>query len=68
VPKEGHWAHLQASAKQPTIGKIVVDAMVAIERDNCASRSSSARTIPAPRSTLLGATAPAFRAKPHRMA
>jgi type I restriction enzyme M protein len=34
VPKEGRWSHLQASAKQPTIGKIVDDAMVAIERDN----------------------------------
>ena len=34
VPAEARWAHLQASAKQPTIGKIVDDAMVAIERDN----------------------------------
>ncbi len=34
VPKEGRWSHLQASAKRPTIGKIVDDAMVAIERDN----------------------------------
>ena len=34
VPKEARWAHLQGKAKQPTIGKIVDDAMVAIERDN----------------------------------
>jgi type I restriction enzyme M protein len=34
VPAEARWSHLQASAKQPTIGKIVDDAMVAIERDN----------------------------------
>jgi type I restriction enzyme M protein len=34
VPKEARWPHLQSSAKQPTIGKIVDDAMVAIERDN----------------------------------
>jgi type I restriction enzyme M protein len=34
VPKEARWSHLQASAKQPTIGKIVDDAMDAIERDN----------------------------------
>ncbi len=34
VPVEGRWSHLQASAKQPTIGRIVDDAMVAIERDN----------------------------------
>mgnify|MGYP000943006247 CR=1 FL=1 len=34
VPAESRWSRLQASAKQPTIGKIVDDAMVAIERDN----------------------------------
>ncbi|MGH8645605.1 MAG: type I restriction-modification system subunit M [Gammaproteobacteria bacterium] len=34
VPKEARWPHLQAHAKQPTIGKTVDDAMVAIERDN----------------------------------
>jgi len=34
VPKEGRWSHLQANAKQPTIGKFLDDAMVAIERDN----------------------------------
>ncbi len=34
VPKEARWSHLQANAKQSNIGKIVDDAMVAIERDN----------------------------------
>src|SRR5436190_5157328 len=34
VPPAARWSHLQNSAKQPTIGKIVDDAMVAIERDN----------------------------------
>ena len=34
VPKEARWPHLQAKAKQPTIGKHIDDAMVAIERDN----------------------------------
>jgi type I restriction enzyme M protein len=34
VPTEARWSHLQANAKQPTIGKLVDDAMVAIERDN----------------------------------
>ena len=34
VPKEARWSTLQASAKQPTIGKLIDDAMVAIERDN----------------------------------
>jgi type I restriction enzyme M protein len=34
VPKEARWAGLQSSAKQPTIGKIIDDAMVAIEKEN----------------------------------
>lgn len=34
VPKEAHWAKLQANAKQPTIGKLIDDAMAAIEKDN----------------------------------
>lgn len=34
VPKEARWTYLQANAKQPVIGKIIDDAMVAIERDN----------------------------------
>src|SRR6266487_2098796 len=34
VPPAARWTYLQNSAKQPTIGKIVDDAMVAIERDN----------------------------------
>ena len=34
VPKEARWSHLQGKAKQPAIGKLVDDAMVAIERDN----------------------------------
>lgn len=34
VPKEARWQFLQDKAKQPEIGKLVDDAMVAIERDN----------------------------------
>jgi type I restriction enzyme M protein len=34
VPKEARWTKLKANAKQPTIGKVVDDAMLAIERDN----------------------------------
>jgi len=34
VPKEARWERLQANAKQPVIGKLIDDAMVAIERDN----------------------------------
>ncbi len=34
VPKEARWEFLQAKAKQPSIGKIIDDAMAAIEREN----------------------------------
>jgi type I restriction enzyme M protein len=34
VPKEARWAYLQANAKQPTIGKLIDDAMVVIEKEN----------------------------------
>ncbi|PQO22450.1 DNA methyltransferase [Rhodobacteraceae bacterium WD3A24] len=34
VPKEARWSHLQANAKQPSIGKIIDDAMLAIEAKN----------------------------------
>jgi type I restriction enzyme M protein len=34
VPKGARWSHLKDNAPQPTIGKIIDDAMVEIERDN----------------------------------
>lgn len=34
VPKEARWSNFKAGAKQPTIGKVIDDAMLAIERDN----------------------------------
>ena len=34
VPREARWSHLQANARQPEIGKLIDDAMVAIEREN----------------------------------
>jgi type I restriction enzyme M protein len=34
VPPEARWPHVKAQAKQPTIGQLVDDAMVGIERDN----------------------------------
>src|SRR6202035_6096423 len=34
VPSEARWAKLRDGAKQPTVGKLIDDAMVAIERDN----------------------------------
>ena len=34
VPPEARWDYLERNARQPTIGKLVDDAMYAIERDN----------------------------------
>jgi type I restriction enzyme M protein len=34
VPPEARWSHLKAQARQPTIGRLVDDAMAGIERDN----------------------------------
>src|SRR3974390_833855 len=34
VPKEARWSHLQDNAKQPTIGKLIDDAMAEIEKAN----------------------------------
>ena len=34
VPPEARWSHLQAQARQSTIGQVVDEAMTAIERDN----------------------------------
>jgi type I restriction enzyme M protein len=34
VPKNARWAYLQANAKQTTIGKIIDDAMIVIEKEN----------------------------------
>lgn len=34
VPPSARWSHLQANAKQPSIGKMIDEAMFAIEKDN----------------------------------
>src|SRR3974377_1403971 len=34
VPKGARWSHLQANAKQPTIGKLIDEAMAEIEKAN----------------------------------
>lgn len=34
VPPAARWSHLQANAKQPTIGKLIDEAMLAIEKEN----------------------------------
>lgn len=40
VPREARWASLKANAKQPSIGRIIDDAMIAIERDNPALKGT----------------------------
>jgi len=34
VPQTARWSHLQANAKQPSIGKMIDEAMIAIEKEN----------------------------------
>jgi len=34
VPKPARWAYLEAKAKQPTIGKLIDEAMLALEKEN----------------------------------
>ena len=34
VPREARWSKLKAGARQPTVGKTIDDALLAIERDN----------------------------------
>jgi type I restriction enzyme M protein len=34
VPKEARWSHIQANAKQTTIGKLIDEAMLVIEKEN----------------------------------
>src|SRR5205809_7632756 len=34
VPRDARWGHIQGKAKQTTIGKVIDDAMVAIEKEN----------------------------------
>lgn len=34
VPKEARWEYIKSNAKQPTIGQVIDEAMVAIEKEN----------------------------------
>ncbi len=43
VPKEARWAYLQANARQPSIGRLLDDAMVAIEKENPSLRGVLAK-------------------------
>jgi type I restriction-modification system DNA methylase subunit len=50
VPKEARWSHLHANAKQPSIGKLIDEAMPAIEA-NPGLKASCPRIIIARRAT-----------------
>ncbi len=39
VPPEARWGHIKAQARQPTIGRLVDNAMAGVERDNKALKS-----------------------------
>ena len=39
VPKEARWDYIKSQAKQPTIGNVIDDAMVAIERENASLKN-----------------------------
>jgi type I restriction enzyme M protein len=55
VPKEARWSHLHANAKQPSIGKLIDEAMPAIEA-NPGLKASCPRIInrPARDKVMLG--------------
>ncbi len=51
VPKEARWSYLQANAKQPTIGKLIDDAMLAIEANNASLKGVLPKDITGQHST-----------------
>ena len=56
VPKEARWSHLQANARQTTIGKDVDDAMLAIEASNASLKGVLPKdyALPALNKVMLG--------------
>ena len=56
VPPEGRWSNLKDRAKEPTVGKSVDDAMLAVERDNPALKGALTKEYANPRldKTRLG--------------
>src|SRR5579883_2839667 len=64
VPKEARWSHLRANAKQPTIGRLIDDAMVAIERDNPSLKGVLPKSTTAPPSTSSGSASLSISSAP----
>ena len=56
VPKEARWSHLQAKARQTTIGKDIDDAMLAIEANNASLKGVLPKdyALPALNKVMLG--------------
>jgi type I restriction enzyme M protein len=52
LPPEARWHTINAKAKSPGIGKVIDDAMGAIERENPPSKACCRATTPAPFSTI----------------
>lgn len=48
VPKEARWEYLKSNAKKPEIGKMIDDAMVAIEKDNATLKGVLAKNYARP--------------------
>ncbi|CAK0774402.1 hypothetical protein CCP3SC15_40003 [Gammaproteobacteria bacterium] len=49
MPEAARWETIRAAAKQPDIGKRIIDeALVLIERENPNSRASSTNAMPLP--------------------
>jgi hypothetical protein len=53
MPQEARWGFIQGPAKDPKIGKLIDDAMVAVERDNPATDDQGHFTIESLDPTLL---------------
>jgi type I restriction enzyme M protein len=48
VPQEARWEYLKANAKKPEIGKMIDDAMIAIEKDNSSLKGVLAKNYARP--------------------
>ncbi len=62
VPKKARWSYLQANAKQPTIGKIVDDAMLANRAGEPVAQGRASQAI---RSAISRQAAPGRTHRPH---
>jgi type I restriction enzyme M protein len=62
VPQEARWSHLQANARKTNIGKLIDDAMRAIEKDNPSLKGVLPKEYgrPALSAIMLGGNPPVF--------